>query len=54
MGQFPYLVGKVSVELLNDHFTNGTELDSYQGTGQAVITQQALEDGTDEMVQYLR
>ncbi|WP_127143979.1 substrate-binding domain-containing protein [Pelagibacterium montanilacus] len=54
VGQFPYLVGKRSVELLNDMIRNGGELDTYQGTGQSVITQEVLEAGTDEMIQYLR
>lgn len=54
VGQFPYLVGKRSVELLTEKLENGKELDTYQGTGQAVITQSDLEDGTGEMIQYLR
>lgn len=54
VGQFPYLVGKTSVELLNSMFNDEMELDSYQETGQSVITQDALEAGTDPMIQYLR
>ncbi|MBO6638893.1 MAG: substrate-binding domain-containing protein [Roseitalea sp.] len=54
VGQFPYLVGKRSVELLTEKFQDHTELDSYQSTGQSVITQSILEDGSDEMIQYLR
>ena len=54
VGQFPYLVGKRSVELLNERSQTGAEIDTYQATGQSVVTQTALEDGTDEMIQYLR
>ncbi|KAA9010703.1 substrate-binding domain-containing protein [Histidinibacterium aquaticum] len=54
VAQFPYLVGHRAVELLNQINMEGAELDSYQSTGQSVITQEALEEGTDEMIQYLR
>ncbi len=54
VGQFPYLVGKRSVELLNEILRDGAELDSYQETGQMVIDQPMLESGEEEMLQYLR
>lgn len=54
IGQFPYLVGKRSVELLNDMFMEGVELDSYQETGKMVIDQEMLQSGEEEMLDYLR
>ena len=54
VGQFPYLVGKRSVELLAEHFKDGKALDRYQATGQTVITKDALENNTDPMIKYLR
>lgn len=54
VGQFPYLVGKRSVELLVEQAKDGKPLDSYQATGQSVITKDALESGKDPMIQYLR
>lgn len=54
VGQFPYLVGARSVELLTDMLKNGAKLETYQSTGQSVITKKALDDGTDEMIKYLR
>ncbi|MDQ0474130.1 substrate-binding domain-containing protein [Labrys wisconsinensis] len=54
VGQFPYLVGYRSVELLAEHLQGGKALDGYQSTGQSVLTRQALEQKTDAMIQYLR
>lgn len=54
VGQFPYLVGKRSVELLNAMLRDGETLDSYQETGQMVIDQEAMESGESETLQYLR
>lgn len=53
VAQFPYLVGARSVELLAEMLRNGGELETYQATGQAVLTQADLE-GDGEMLQYLR
>jgi D-allose transport system substrate-binding protein len=54
VGQYPYLVGKRSVELLAEHFKDGKPLDRYQATGQGVITKEALDSNSDPMIQYLR
>jgi D-allose transport system substrate-binding protein len=54
VGQYPYLVGKRSVELLSEHFKTGKPLDRFQETGQGVITKEALQKNTDPMIQYLR
>lgn len=54
ISQFPYLVGRRSVELLNEMFTEGAELDTYQSTGQLVITKEVIEAGTDPMLQYIK
>lgn len=54
VGQFPYLVGKRSVELLVEHFREGKGLDRYEATGQTVITKEVLENNSDPMIKYLR